>query len=297
MVSPKRLYLRAVRSCVRILTGLALAAVAWGPEPALAETVQARAAIYARATNSFPSAVLAKPAPDAETQPWFKFAPLIIQQTERDGECLETVLFGAVTNAVGEVRFTPEPSVYASIDLVHWRGKDYLRFTYLWAYRTGEREPFLQGVRVTTDPEGKPVIWEPLNKEAGMRIVYVSENLERGAAGQHGAPLPGRHYSVEPDPTAAPDVVVARVLTDGPVPMGPIVYVAKDRRSVSAVACRCMPSQAKALIHTATYNLRDFHEAAAAFNPLRGRTEPAFWPGEETGPRPLMDVLRLPHEP
>jgi hypothetical protein len=79
--------------------------------------------------------------------------------------------------------------------------------------------------------------------------------------------------------------------------MGPIVYVAKDRRSISTIACRCMPSQAETLTHTTTYKLRDFHGSAAAFNPLRSRAEPAFWPGEEIDPRPLMEMLRLPRAP
>ena len=54
-----------------------------------------------------------------------------------------------------------------------------------------------------------------------------------------------------------PDVVVARIIDDGPVPMGPYVYLnALPSRAVTTALCRCSPSQVEAFIETRYYDLR-----------------------------------------
>ncbi|MFH1109147.1 MAG: hypothetical protein V1790_08145 [Planctomycetota bacterium] len=53
-----------------------------------------------------------------------------------------------------------------------------------------------------------------------------------------------------------PDVVVARLIDDGPAPMGPYVYLnAPPGRAVTTVLCRCSPSQVEAFIETRYYDL------------------------------------------
>jgi len=55
----------------------------------------------------------------------------------------------------------------------------------------------------------------------------------------------------------SPDVVAARIIDDGPVPMGPYVYLnAPPSRTVTTVLCRCSPSQVEAFIETRYYDLR-----------------------------------------
>jgi hypothetical protein len=50
-------------------------------------------------------------------------------------------------------------------------------------------------------------------------------------------------------------VVVARVIEDGPQPMGPIVYVSADGVTVETLICRCMSSQVDELVASETYPL------------------------------------------
>ena len=61
---------------------------------------------------------------------------------------------------------------------------------------------------------------------------------------------------------ATPDVIVVRVIDDGPVPLGPIIYLSAATRQVSALVCRCMPAQARRLLATRTYDLLPFQEAS-----------------------------------
>ena len=52
-------------------------------------------------------------------------------------------------------------------------------------------------------------------------------------------------------------MVAARIIDDGPVPMGPYVYLnAPPSRTVTTVLCRCSPSQVEAFIETRYYDLR-----------------------------------------
>ena len=48
---------------------------------------------------------------------------------------------------------------------------------------------------------------------------------------------------------------VARVLDDGPTPMGPFVYLQAATRSVKTLLCRCMPSQAEHFVADEYYQL------------------------------------------
>ena len=70
----------------------------------------------------------------------------------------------------------------------------------------------------------------------------------------------------------APDVVVARVIDDGPVAAGPIVYLSAGTRAVSTLICRCMPAQARKLLATSTYDLLPFQIAATELAHHAGQT-------------------------
>ena len=113
----------------------------------------------------------------------------------------------------------------------------------------------MQGIRITLNSAGQPVIWEVLADSSGAELFFVSQNLEAAAMAEFGKPLPGRRYAIERSVEAAPDVVVARVIDDGPVAMGPIVYLSAGTRAVSTLICRCMPAQARKLLATSTYDL------------------------------------------
>ena len=100
-----------------------------------------------------------------------------------------------------------------------------------------------QGIRITLDARSQPAAWEVLTDTSGLRLIFVSQSLEAAAAAEFGKPLQGRRYAIERDLGQAPGVVVPRVVDDGPVAMGPIVYLCEGTRNVSTVICRCMPAQ------------------------------------------------------
>jgi len=79
--------------------------------------------------------------------------------------------------------------------------------------------------------------------------------LEVGAAIQFQKPLPGRRFCVERSLKETPHVIVARWIDDGPLPMGPILYVGAGTHNILTIACRCMPTQARRLVSQEFYNL------------------------------------------
>ncbi len=152
----------------------------------------------------------------------------------------------------------------------------------------------VQGIRITLNTNGQPVIWEALADRSGAELIFVSQTLEAAALAEHGKPLPGRRYAIESSTEAAPKVIVARVIDDGPVAMGPIVYLNAGTRNVSTLICRCMPAQAKKLLATNTYELRHL-DALTVQSLLTQAKEPAaFWPGDQRPGDRLEQWLRLP---
>jgi hypothetical protein len=132
---------------------------------------------------------------------------------------------------------------------------------YVWRYPAptgGERCISCEGrgVRITLGQDGLPLVWEALSTDTRTRVLFIAESLEQAARREFGEPLPGRRFSIERAADEAPDVVVARIIDDGPVPMGPYVYLnAPPSRAVTTVLCRCSPSQVEAFIETRYYDL------------------------------------------
>ncbi len=230
------------------------------------------------------------------------------------------------------------PAVYWHADTVQLNGKVHLRLAYLWCYAlapgtlyrgkylgcagadtsgfarmTSTRQPVdalsgrpavlpaglpLQGIRITLNSAGQPAIWEVLADTSGVDLIFVSQNLEAAAVAEFGKPLPGRRYAIERRVDQAPKVIVARVIDDGPVAMGPILYLSAGTRAVSTIICRCMPAQAKRLVGTSTYDLWPFQPTPG--RPLLtqvralARERTAFWPGDAPSENRLEHCLRLP---
>jgi hypothetical protein len=194
------------------------------------------------------------------------------------------------------------PAIYASLDAAQINGKPHTRLTYLWCYSLEPVQPGaglpLQGIRITLDAAGKPAVWEVLAEDSGAELIFVSQDLESAALAQWGKPLPGRRYAVERNVSESPRVIVARVLEDAPVAMGPMVYLLAGTRSVSTVICRCMAAQVQRLAATRTYELQFCQGTSAEPLPVPARTHPgsgtAFWPGDEPAGNRLDRYLRLP---
>jgi hypothetical protein len=203
-----------------------------------ADPFRERAAIEARATLVFTNAVLLKP---RETLPVtdlaFTLAPLLIQE---------------VTGAESKLNSDPA-TVYYQLGAVQIGGITRPQMTYLWS--VGNEQQLARGIRLTLDSQGFPVVWEVLDDRVGTRVVFVSRSLEVKAHVAFGSPVPGRRFAVEQPTSGAPDVVVARVIEDGPVAMGPIVHETANQE-ISAVICRCMSPQARQLMATKLYELK-----------------------------------------
>ncbi len=142
---------------------------------------------------------------------------------------------------------------------------------FLWFYAPSVEPEWssslpVQGIRITLDVEGLPFIWETMANDQPTRVIFASRRLETLARQQYGPPLPGRLHSLETavasDAVASePGAIVARVLEDGPLPMGPIVHLLRDG-TVGTLSCRCMPSQVDNFVETLRYELAPIQELA-----------------------------------
>jgi hypothetical protein len=263
--------------------------------------------IYQRATNEFTEASFFKPAEPKTNDLPTMLAPLILQEIKAGKEPLSRFGgFGALSLSNGVPALdVSHPTLYWQADTLQLNGKGHARFAYLWCYALalGNREVrptglVWQGIRITLNSAGQPVIWEVLADNSVAGLIFVSQNLEAAALAEFGKPLPGRRYAIERSVAESPNVVVARVIDDGPVPMGPIVYLSADTRAVSTLICRCMSAQAKKLTGTSTYDQLPFQAAPAQTLLTQARSmakeRMAFWPGDPPSDRRLERCLRLP---
>lgn len=233
------------------------------PKPLAAAT---RASIQARVTEVFPRAILVKPIDAGFDQPLLvQLAPLLIFAADQRP---------APTNL--------EISARASITLLHNRW--YRQFTYTWNTSSPRTDTTLtQGVRITLNSSDAPVIWEILRDSSGAEIIYAADSLEFAARTEFGLPQPGHKFALERAFPENPSLVLANVISDGPVAMGPILYLRGETLDVTALICRCMPAQFTDLAATREYLLRPIPPTA----PL---ADPGF------SPKPLDQRLRLPRQ-
>ncbi len=246
---------------------------------ATVETPATHRQIYALGDLHLPDALYYKPAGSVSDLDAYA-APLILQEVQPAGR-------------IGRVRVDENgrPAIEAGTPTVYYRrsrctldGREYAQMIFLWFYaqpiEPDESSSLpVQGIRITLDFVGLPVIWETMANDQPTRIVFASRSLETLARQQHGPPLPGRRHSLETalasdgvasdvvasdvvasdavasDAVASePGAIVARVLEDGPLPMGPIVHLLRDG-GVATLSCRCMPSQVDNYVETLPYNL------------------------------------------
>jgi hypothetical protein len=274
--------------------------------------------IYQRATNEFAAACFFKPAEEKTNDLAFTLAPLILQEVSGVIERFSRIdRFGtlSLSNGIPTLDLS-RPAIYWQADSVQLKGKVHARFTYVWCYtaaaRGSERGPgtanpspapaeaglALQGIRITLNTNGQPVIWEALADSSGAELIFVSQTLEAAALAEHGKPLPERCHAIERSTEAAPRVIVARVIEDGPVAMGPFVYLSAGTRGVSTLICRCMPAQAKKLLATSSYDLLPLQpmtmQSLLAQASALAKPQTAFWPGDQRTNDRLERCLRLP---
>jgi hypothetical protein len=213
---------------------------------------------YTQATNDFQKAHFIKPSQNKESDLSFTMAPLLIQETFGVEAEQENDRFGALTLTNGALALDLQnPTVYASVDTVQLNRRPHNRFTYFWCYSL-KRGPTnalsVQGVRITSDSKGSPVMWEVLADPSGIPLIFVAQSLEKAAELQYGEPLRDRRHAVEAK-ISKKFIVVPRVLDDGPMPMGPMLYLNANSHAIASIACRCMRTQARSLLSTSEYHL------------------------------------------
>lgn len=252
-----------MRSLILLGIALALTVGCQRERPAVALTSGQRDAIQNRVTNHFPHVVLFKAAEGGfESDFAVQLAPILLQAlAESDPD-------GREPNALSVT------TVFFATNQVRIHGKDYPQFSYFWHHNTRQSgETLMQGVRITLDSRGAPALWEILRDSTGANVLYAGRSIEVLAQAEFGLPLPGRRFALERDDASAAFTVVANVIEDGPVPMGPIVYLDPEARDAMALVCRCMPAQFSQLQWQKDYRLEQKTDGLPEFNstPLEQR--------------------------
>lgn len=178
---------------------------------------------------------------------------------------------------------TDDPVVYQADDHVSDVDGVTHRRTFVWFYETDSGKPVWRGVRTWYGSDGFPLAWAYLRDGRSSVVFFVSASLEAAAGREFGLPLPGNRFTVERHDSAT--VVVAGVVEDGPMPMGPYFYVSASERDVTAVRCRCDRSFFATVAETFVYDV-------AGLGELRDVGMVVTLPDT-----PLSKMLRMPQTP
>jgi hypothetical protein len=238
--------------------------------------------LRARAESHFEVVDLWKPrmVEGTEIDPYL--APMIYRGVQEGSESVAG--FGALASS-GEGRGSVDvtrPTVYWRRASIEVGGVERTQLAFLWFFpgaSPGGQE--VQGLRMTLDSRGFPAIFELLRDSSRANLFYVTRALETRVAKERGEPLAGRTFCVEPALKERPDVLVPRLIGEGPAPMGPFVYHDLEGHDLVSLHCRCSPSQIKTIRETMEYDLL----------PLEALPEGV--PGFEDPEWPF-DCLRLP---
>jgi hypothetical protein len=239
---------------------------------------EARELAYQRTQREFERAEFFSPDPESSPGELRWMSPLIVEELDPlQAEDSPLGGFGRIsTDPSGRAVVHPEePAVYYWAERVEISAASFEQSTFVWFYCPFDSggEISWRGFRMVLDDRGFAMVWEILSSEAELRVLYVSEPLEAAARRQHGATLPGRRYAVEPSVEQHPDLVVARVVGDGPQPMGPFLYLDYPARRVSTLICRCEPSQVGWFPASHLYRLIDRQQVDPAVRAILDRVE------------------------
>ena len=146
-------------------------------------------------------------------------------------------------------------TVRCSTNTVSLNGQSHMQLWSSWDFAGDRQTSGQHWLCMILDRDGKPFLWLiPPHADETTRL-YVSQSLEAVARRQFGPPLPGRRFSVERDVQGDPRAVVAGVVSDGPVAMGPIVHLRQETHEIATITCRCDTPQARELAGTVAYEL------------------------------------------
>jgi hypothetical protein len=198
----------------------------------------------------FEMACLAKPEEDDSLPDLVRrLAPLIIQ---------EVVSPDASSRALEPGCKSLPAEVYFAVGVAQFQAGPRIQVTYGWPVTTPDgigSKRAMQGVRITLDAGGQPVLWQALRETDSAGAIFVSRNLEAAALAEFGGREAGRTFALERGKRTGAAFRIAALVEDGPVLMGPILYVRAKTHDLMTVGCRCSPTQARQLAGQQTYRL------------------------------------------
>lgn len=217
----------------------------------------------ARTTRVFKNSLFYKPREQSASGSALELAPIIVQELQAGAIEPDPPQRIGTWNSdqSGNRRVdASNASVYYDFSSALLNGRERRQITYAWWHTESVNSAVgaWQAVRMTLDDDGFPQIWEVLSHPR-LAVIYVSASLERSAVRAFGSALPNRRSSIESSIDDHPTVFVARVISDGPVPMGPFVYRSRRSRGITTVLCRCMPSQIAEAVDGLWYDLVPLH--------------------------------------
>jgi hypothetical protein len=233
------------------------------PQPAVEPRVASEDDAYLAPLRRIAKARFIKPPDTGDAEPPFHvaLAPIIVQEVGgTDAEQAEADRFGAISGFHDSEIDIAAPTVYWTASTTWISGQDRLQLIYAWAYPSPitkqPTSPRVRAIRMTLAASGMPAIYEVFDSEPGPHRIFVSQSMENLARAEHGPPLPGRRHAIETPVRAGRwTAIVPRILADGPMPMGPLVYLERESRRVMTLLCRCSASQAEEFVETANYQL------------------------------------------
>lgn len=250
----------------------------------------------------FTNAVLFTPVRTNMQDRLFAFAPLMVIETAATdlAGLPASDQFGALEKA-GEIVTvnSQRPTMYARREAIMIRGRPHARYSYVWWHpAAGRATPISpQGLRITVTPGGQSLAFEILTDATNSHAVVVSQAMEAAALQEFHGPLPGRRFAIERSTGAPFAAKVTRIIEDGPLELGPVIYLRANGRGVGTVICRCMTAQTKVVAATGYYDLVEWNDAVAGLLAAARRQsgiKPLWWPAQSENDPDLEALLRLP---
>ncbi|MGH7970589.1 MAG: hypothetical protein ACREIC_17825, partial [Limisphaerales bacterium] len=168
---------------------------ATGISPMAGQVGGAISSVYERANIHFAAVDLYKPCETNVTDLEFKLAPLLLQEVApRDSSRgKQEDQFGALAFVKGRPALdSSKPTTYVMVEPVQIQRTSHLQLTYFWFYAlkrpTSKRALPVQGVRITLNSAGAPVVWEVLADPSGPELIFVADSLKRASAAEFGLP-------------------------------------------------------------------------------------------------------------
>jgi len=200
-----------------------------------------------------------------------QMAPLIIvESNEKEiSAALSDGLGVGTPGCVSDAEETPIPVVLFKKQSVKIRGESYEQLRYVW--HSCVPKPTFFEFWVIIGKNGWPIVYSASPRPFHKGHFYVSTSLEVAAEREFDSPLPYCRFAIERPSGDLLNRRVDRIIDDGPMPLGPYVYIGKSTQfemklagappqEVVALTCRCEKSLAKSFLAEPRYKLEQLDQ-------------------------------------